>query len=153
SSGGAVKTQSGDVYAGHDGNVYQHTDDGWSKWDNGSWQQVNPPTQTNNQSNQNRQQSSSGSNAQSNQLGSSQQQQQRRSTTQGSSGSTTQSSQLGASQQRRNASQTMDSNSFQQLEQDRQARFAGTQQSAAGDRFRGSGGGGGFGERGAFGGG
>ncbi len=42
--GGAVKTQNGDVYAGHDGNAYQHTSDGWSKWNNGGWQPVNPPT-------------------------------------------------------------------------------------------------------------
>jgi hypothetical protein len=42
-SGGAVKTQGGDVYAGHDGNVYQHTDSGWSKYDNGSWNPVQPP--------------------------------------------------------------------------------------------------------------
>ena len=41
-SGGVVKTQSGDVYAGHDGNVYQHTDSGWSKYDNGSWNPVQP---------------------------------------------------------------------------------------------------------------
>jgi hypothetical protein len=35
-SGGAVKGANGDVYAGRDGNVYRHTDDGWSKWNNGS---------------------------------------------------------------------------------------------------------------------
>ena len=43
-SGGAVKTQSGDVYAGHDGNVYKHTDSGWSKYVDGSWNSVQPPT-------------------------------------------------------------------------------------------------------------
>ena len=43
-SGGAVKTQNGDVYAGHDGNVYKHTDDGWSKYNNGSWNPVQPPS-------------------------------------------------------------------------------------------------------------
>ena len=43
-SGGAVKTQNGDVYAGHDGNVYQHSDSGWSKYDNGSWNPVQRPT-------------------------------------------------------------------------------------------------------------
>src|SRR6185437_2448970 len=108
SSGGAVKTQNGDVYAGRDGNAYQHSDDGWSKWENGGWQPVTPPTQTNNQTNQNRPQSSSANNAQSNQLGASQQQQQqRRATTQGSSGSAAQSNRPGASQQRRDASQTM----------------------------------------------
>jgi hypothetical protein len=42
-SGGAVKTSNGDVYAGHDGNVYQHTDNGWSKWGNGGWNPVQPP--------------------------------------------------------------------------------------------------------------
>jgi hypothetical protein len=42
--GGAVKTQNGDVYAGHDGNVYQHGSDGWSKWGGSSgWQKVTPP--------------------------------------------------------------------------------------------------------------
>jgi hypothetical protein len=39
----AVKAPNGDVYAGHDGNVYQHSDSGWSKWDNGSWQQQQRP--------------------------------------------------------------------------------------------------------------
>ncbi len=42
-SGGAVKTQGGDVYAGHDGNVYKHTDSGWSKYGNGGWNPVQPP--------------------------------------------------------------------------------------------------------------
>jgi len=42
-SGGAVKTQGGDVYAGHDGNVYKHTDSGWSKYVDGSWNAVQPP--------------------------------------------------------------------------------------------------------------
>ncbi|HYZ33026.1 MAG TPA: hypothetical protein VE684_12180 [Crenalkalicoccus sp.] len=42
--GGAVRTQGGNVYAGADGNVYRKTDDGWSKWNNGGWQPVNPPT-------------------------------------------------------------------------------------------------------------
>ena len=46
-SGGAVKTQGGDVYAGHDGNVYKHTDDGWSKYDNGSWNPVQPANHPN----------------------------------------------------------------------------------------------------------
>ena len=37
------KTASGNVYAGADGNAYKHTDSGWSKWNNGSWQPVQPP--------------------------------------------------------------------------------------------------------------
>jgi len=27
-----------------DGNVYQHTDSGWSKWNNGGWSPVQPPS-------------------------------------------------------------------------------------------------------------
>ena len=41
-SGGAVRTSGGDVYAGRDGNVYRHTDSGWSKWDNGGWNTGKP---------------------------------------------------------------------------------------------------------------
>ena len=41
--GGVVKTAGGDTYAGADGNVYKHTDDGWSKYDNGAWNPVTPP--------------------------------------------------------------------------------------------------------------
>jgi hypothetical protein len=43
-SGGAVKTAGGDVYAGADGNVYKKTDNGWQKYDNGSWNAVQKPT-------------------------------------------------------------------------------------------------------------
>jgi hypothetical protein len=32
----------GDMYAGHDGNVYRKTDDGWQHYDDG-WQPVTPP--------------------------------------------------------------------------------------------------------------
>jgi hypothetical protein len=35
------------VYAGADGNVYQHNADGWSKYDNGSWGPVTKPTNPN----------------------------------------------------------------------------------------------------------
>lgn len=42
-SGGAVKTSSGDMYAGKDGNVYKNTGNGWQKYDNGSWDTVTPP--------------------------------------------------------------------------------------------------------------
>src|SRR4029453_18335179 len=37
------KTASGNMYAGHDGNVYKNTGNGWEKYDNGSWNQVNKP--------------------------------------------------------------------------------------------------------------
>lgn len=47
----AVQTKNGNVYAGKDGNVYQHSSSGWSKYDNGSWQQVQKPTTTSAQAN------------------------------------------------------------------------------------------------------
>ncbi len=37
---GVVKGPGGNVYAGRDGHVYQHTGSGWSSWNNG-WQPVN----------------------------------------------------------------------------------------------------------------
>ena len=40
---GVVKTASGNVYAGADGNVYRHTSDGWQKYGDGSWNSVTPP--------------------------------------------------------------------------------------------------------------
>jgi hypothetical protein len=43
-SAGAVKTSSGNVYAGADGNVYKKTDSGWEKYGgSGSWSQVQAP--------------------------------------------------------------------------------------------------------------
>jgi hypothetical protein len=38
------KTASGNMYAGHDGNVYKNTGSGWEKYDNGSWNPVQKPT-------------------------------------------------------------------------------------------------------------
>jgi hypothetical protein len=40
-SGFAGKTAGGDMYAGHDGNVYKNTGSGWQKYNNGSWNSVN----------------------------------------------------------------------------------------------------------------
>jgi hypothetical protein len=34
---------SGDIYAGHNGNVYKKTDDGWQHYENGGWQGVEKP--------------------------------------------------------------------------------------------------------------
>jgi hypothetical protein len=34
---------SGDLYAGHNGNVYKKSDDGWSHYNDGGWQSVDPP--------------------------------------------------------------------------------------------------------------
>lgn len=42
-SAGAVKTASGNVYAGADGNVYKKTSDGWQKYDNGAWNSPQKP--------------------------------------------------------------------------------------------------------------
>jgi hypothetical protein len=76
------------VYAGADGNAYKHTDSGWSKWNNGSWQPVQPPAS------------------------------QRSQQTLGGSSST-------ARTQTPASRQTLSSRSYQQLEQDRFARFQG----------------------------
>jgi hypothetical protein len=104
-----VKTQSGDVYAGHDGNVYQHTSDGWSKWSDGGWQPVTPPTPPNSSRLQ------SGSGTQSGGLGASQ----------GGSTAPTQQrlGQFGSGGG--GLRQSMDGGTYQDLEQDRQARTSG----------------------------
>lgn len=41
-----ARTNNG-VYAGHDGNVYKNTGDGWQKYDNGSWNDVQKPSGAN----------------------------------------------------------------------------------------------------------
>lgn len=43
-SGFVGKTGSGDVYAGHDGNVYRKQGDSFQKYDNGSWSGVQQPS-------------------------------------------------------------------------------------------------------------
>jgi len=42
-----AKTGGGDVYAGHDGNVYKKTDSGWQKYENGSWNSAQKPAPVN----------------------------------------------------------------------------------------------------------
>jgi hypothetical protein len=123
--GGAVKTQNGDVYAGHDGNAYQHTSDGWSKWNNGGWQPVNPPANTN----------TAGSQSAANQRTANQSQ---RSTAEQS-----QSQRYSSGQAQHSSRPTMENSSYQQLEQDRQARTAGAGRFGGfgGGRFSGGGGG------------
>ena len=44
-SSSAEKTSSGDMYATHDGNVYKNTGSGWQTYNNGSWNNVQKPTQ------------------------------------------------------------------------------------------------------------
>ena len=41
----AAKTSNGDMYAAHDGNVYKNTGSGWQTYNNGSWNNVQKPTQ------------------------------------------------------------------------------------------------------------
>ena len=55
-SAGAVRTANGNVYAGTDGSVYEHTSSGWSKWENGSWQSASSPSTTRDYSQLNRDQ-------------------------------------------------------------------------------------------------
>ena len=43
------KTSSGNMYAAHDGNVYKNTGNGWSSYDNGSWNPVNSSKNAQNQ--------------------------------------------------------------------------------------------------------
>jgi len=38
-----AQSGSGDIYAGHDGNVYRKTDDGWQKYENGGWGDAQVP--------------------------------------------------------------------------------------------------------------
>ena len=38
-----AQSASGDLYAGHDGNVYKRTDSGWSQHTGNGWQQMNTP--------------------------------------------------------------------------------------------------------------
>jgi hypothetical protein len=133
--GGAVKTQNGDVYAGHDGNAYQHSSNGWSQWNNGGWQPVNPPSSNAAQANRQQTTPSASASASSTPANRTQSTQSQRMAT-GQSG--TRSPQGGSRQ-------TMDSASYQQLEQDRQARVAGNQRFGGnGSSFGGRGGGGRF---------
>jgi hypothetical protein len=41
-----ARTGSGDVYAGHDGNVYRKEGDSWQKYESGGWNDVNRPEPT-----------------------------------------------------------------------------------------------------------
>lgn len=43
---GTVGRYGDDLYAGHDGNVYKRTDNGWQSYDNGNWNNVNRQERT-----------------------------------------------------------------------------------------------------------
>jgi hypothetical protein len=57
----AGKTASGNMYAGHDGNAYKNTGNGWQKYDNGSWNSVDKPSSSPNWSGAENAQQRSGS--------------------------------------------------------------------------------------------
>ena len=130
---GVVQGAGGDVYAGADGNVYKKTSDGWSKYDNGSWNQVQRPTgNTNAQNNlSGATRSQTGSGAQNNLSGA---------TERNSAGTA-------SGQARTGASASGASQSFGQLDRDSEARTMGAQrqqqfQSRGASGFEGRGGGG-----------
>ena len=139
-SAGAVKTSGGDVYAGADGNVYKKTSDGWSKYNDGSWNPVQPPTNSKNNTQQNlsgqtrqtSQQNLSGETRQSSQQNLSGETRQSRSQT--LSGETRQSGSQNLSGQTERGGAFRQGGSseggFQQLENDRSARAMGAQREA-----------------------
>jgi hypothetical protein len=57
----AAKTASGNTYAGHDGNVYKNTGNGWQKYDNGGWNSVDKSSSSPNWSGAENSQQRSGS--------------------------------------------------------------------------------------------
>jgi len=138
----AAKSSNGDMYAGHDGNVYKNTGSGWQTYNNGSWNDVQKPTQaTAQQSAQSYQQqhpNSSANEAQAQQRAQSYQQQH-------PSTSSYQRPEGSSSYQRPEGNSEMSG-----LQQDAQNRQRGAEQS---DRFQRSGGGGWGGGRGGWGGG
>jgi hypothetical protein len=127
-----VKTSGGDVYAGADGNVYKHTSDGWSKYNDGSWNPVQPPTNSKNQSQQNPSAQTRQSGSQQNSSGGTRQS----ASQQNLSGETRQTrgtqSNLSGETERGGAFHQGESGSggFQQLENDRGARTMGAQREA-----------------------
>jgi hypothetical protein len=143
-SAGVAKSASGDVYADANGNVYKHTSDGWSKWNDGSWNPVTPPDR-------NSQQNLSGETRQQNPSGQTQNLSgQTRESSQNLSGQTRESGSAGASTEGRASGQNLSGQTergsnarerfadggsqpargqagFEQLENDRFARTAGAQ--------------------------
>jgi len=142
-SAGAVKTASGDVYAGADGNVYKKTDSGWQKYDNGSWNSVQPPANAKNAAGQSTASSSQAAAARNGATVSGATASQARETGTGSAAGASQRASTGA------AASGGRFEGMGQLEQDRSARTMGAarQQQFSGARaggFAGHAGGGGF---------
>jgi hypothetical protein len=128
--GGVVKAAGGNTYAGADGNVYKHTDDGWSKYDNGSWNPVTPPD---NRSATGQRQSDSGTQGQGQRAQNAQTRQQGSTTTAQPTtrqqSATMPSTQSGDQAQQRSsrAGEPTSRENYSQLEQDRTARTQGFQ--------------------------
>ncbi len=122
------KTSGGDMYAGHDGNVYKNTGDGWQKYDNssGSWNTVNKPEnqQQAQQQKQSYQQQNPGSQA------NAQQAQQQKQPSQQQRPDSSQPSSTTAQQRPQSTSQTRPSSttSTQNLNSEMQNRQRGTTQ-------------------------
>ena len=122
-SGGsyAGKSSSGDMYAGHDGNVYKNTGSGWQTYNNGSWNSVKTPTTTSAQ-----QQAQS-------------YQQQHTTTTQGTSANQAEAEQKAQSYQQQHpgtsaASSSMNQATSQQREQSYQQPSAGSSHAEGGSQ-------------------
>jgi len=146
---GAVKTSGGDVYAGADGNVYKKTSDGWSKYNDGSWNPVTPPTNAKNSSQQNLSGQTRQSGSQQNLSGETRQSQNLSGETRqapSSQGNLSGQAERGGEFRQARSGGGESSGGFQQLENDRSARTMGAQREAnygamrQGGRFAGGGG-------------
>ena len=127
--GFGVKTDNGSTtiarsgnndYAGHDGNVYKKTEDGWQKYENGSWNSVDKPAVTDEQKTQAQSKAQSGQ----------QQAQQKRGSAQTTSAP---ASTTGAA---RTTAASSSSQNYNQLEQDRQARTNSTERQKSYDNWK-----------------
>jgi len=130
---GVVKTAGGNTYAGADGNVYKNTGDGWSKYDNGAWNPVTPPANN---------RAATGQSTQDGTQAQAQRAQNATAGAQGSAGAQAQSQARANAGTRQQAggtaaaaparsgaagAQSVSRESYNQLEQDRQARTQGFQ--------------------------
>jgi hypothetical protein len=121
---GAVKTASGQVYAGADGNVYKKTDNGWEKYNNGSWNPVQKPTTPSQGSSQQNSSRQAQGTASSGNLSGQTESNAATRRDQGSSNLSGQTERSAGSRGQGGSS----SEGFQQLDRDQQARFSGMEQ-------------------------
>jgi hypothetical protein len=138
------KTSSGDMYAGHDGNVYKNTGSGWQSYDNssGSWNSVNSQAQQQKSTYQQQAQTQKSTYQQQAQSGTYQQQaQQQRSTMQQNAQTSAGSQDRQQSPNQARSSGTMSTERLNSEMQDRQ-RGSAQSQSRSGSGGSRSGGGG-----------